>query len=79
MITVATIVAGYGEVWSLPILIGRMASRVAPSFQLRIVRLVRTHGQRIVLLRRLENALETAVRKTGRDGRIMILLDSDGD
>ena len=60
-------------------MIGRMARGVAPGFQLRIVRLVRTHGQRIVPPGRLEHAVETAASKTGRDGRILILLDSNGD
>ena len=64
---------------SLPVLIGQMARRVAPGFQLRIVRLVRTHGQQVVLPDRLEHAVETAASKTGRDGRIMILLDSNRD
>ena len=62
----------------LPVLIGRMARGVAPGFQLRIVRLVRTHGQRIVLPGRLEHAVETAARKTGDTGRILDLLDSNG-
>ena len=54
---------------SLPTLIARIARRVARNFQLRIVRLVRTHGQQIVMPGRLEDAVETAARKTSSTGR----------
>ena len=79
MIEIATIVEGHGEVESLPILIRRIARRVAPDVQLRIARPVRTPRQRVVQPGRLEDSLEDAAGKTGRDGRILILLDSNGD
>lgn len=79
MIEIATIVEGHGEVVSLPILIRRIATQVAPGVQLRIPEPVRTHRQEIVLAGQLEYAVELAARKTRGDGRILILLDSNGD
>ena len=52
---------------SLAILVRRIARRVAPDVQLRIAR----PG-------RLEEVVEDAASKTGRDGRILILLGSKG-
>lgn len=79
MIEIATVVEGHGEVVSLPILIRRIARQVAPGVQVRIPQPVRAHRQEIVLAGQLEHAVETAARKTGSDGRILILLDSNGD
>ena len=63
---------------SLPILVRRIARRVAPDVQLRIARPVRTPRQRVVRPRRLEEVVEDAASKTGHDGRILILLGSKG-
>ena len=79
MTEIAAIVEGHGEVESLPILIHRIARRVAPSISLRIEKPLRVHRQQVVLPGPLENAVETAAKATCRDGRILILLDSNGD
>ena len=64
---------------SLPILIRRIAKRVAPGIELRIVKPVRVHRQQVVKPGRLEHYVETVAKLTGDDGRILILLDSNGD
>ena len=79
MTEIAAIVEGHGEVVSLPILIHRIARRVAPGISLRIEKPLRVHRQRVVLPGQLEYSIETVAKATGRDGRILILLDSNGD
>ena len=63
---------------SLPILIHWVARRVAPSISLQIEKPLRVHHQQVVLPGPLENAVETVAKATGRDGRILILLDPNG-
>lgn len=79
MTEIAAIVEGHGEVASLPILIHRIARRVAPGIDLRIVRPTRVHRQQVVKPGRLEHYVETVAKFMGSAGRILILLDSNGD
>lgn len=79
MTEIAAIVEGHGEVAALPILIHRIARRVAPGIDLRIVKPTRVHRQQVVKPGRLEHYVETVAKDVGSAGRILILLDSNGD
>ncbi|RIK97536.1 MAG: hypothetical protein DCC71_21615 [Proteobacteria bacterium] len=79
MARVVTIVEGYGEVASVPILIRRIAERIDPECYVDLPRPIRVKRQLIVKEGEFERAIELAARQSGTDGRILVLLDADND
>ncbi len=78
-VRIASIVEGKGEVDAVPILLRRIAERVAPSSAVQVPRPIRVKRQQILKAGELERAVEIAARRTGVDGAILILLDADED
>lgn len=76
---IATIVEGHGEVEALPILLRRIAQHLAPGTGLDLPRPIRIPRNRVVREGELERAVALAARRAGADGRILLLLDANGD
>ena len=79
MVTVASIVEGKGEVGAVPILLRRIAEKVSPNSVVNALRPIRVQRTRIRTDDQLERAVELAARRSGEQGRILILLDADDD
>lgn len=79
MVTVAAIVEGKGEVEAVPILLRRVAAQVSPNVALNALRPIRMQRTRMLNEGQLERAVELAARRSGEQGRILILLDADDD
>lgn len=79
MVTVASIVEGKGEVEAVPILLRRIAAQVSPNFAVQALPPIRVQRTRILTDDQLERTVELAARKSGEQGRILILLDADDD
>jgi hypothetical protein len=76
---IACIVEGHGEVEAVPILIRRIAARVDPARSILVKRPLRITRSQLVRARELERAIELAARQLGRQGGILVLIDSDDD
>jgi hypothetical protein len=74
----ACIVEGQGDLEAVPILLRRIAQELAPGIAVR-VHSFRVPRTKLLKDRELERAVELAARRVGRDGGILILLDSDDD
>lgn len=79
MPTIAAIVEGYGEVLAAPILIQRIASVAVPDAELSVPRPIRVDRNRLLNDGVLEQYVNLAAQQSGRDGRILIMLDADDD
>ena len=79
MATIATIVEGHGEVEAVPILLRRIAERVAPGVVVQTPPAIRVKRDQVFKAGELEQAVELAARQTQPDGRILVLLDADDD
>ena len=79
MPTVIAIVEGEAEKAAVPILIRRIAATLRPSPHVNVLQPIRVDRQRIVKAGQLEHYVDLAARRTGKDGRILILLDANGD
>lgn len=79
MLEIIPIVEGHGEVQAVPILLRRIAAKIMPGESVRIPPPVRVRRQRVVRTGELEQAVEVAVKVSGPDARILILLDANGD
>ena len=76
---IACIVEGDGEVEALPILIRRIAERMDPSLAIHVRRPSRFPRSQLVRAGGVERAVELAARQVGRQGGILVLIDSDDD
>lgn len=76
---IVTIVEGHGEVEAVPILLRRIARRLAPGTGLDLPRPIRIPRNRVVREGELERAVALAARRAEADGRILLLLDANGD
>ena len=76
---IVPIVEGHGEVDAVPILLRRIAAAVRPAAAVDVLSPMRINRSKIVKPQELERAVELAARRTGADGRILILLDADDD
>jgi hypothetical protein len=74
-VRIASLVEGHGEVEAVPILLRRIAR--ARGRQVDVLPPIRVKRQRIVKSGELERAIELAARKTGEEGRVLVLLDAD--
>jgi hypothetical protein len=72
-------VEGHGEVESVPMLIRRIAAQLDPALVVVIPSPVRVTKSKLLKPRELERASELAALNAGRDGGILIVLDSDDD
>ena len=79
MARIVPIVEGHGEVQAVPVLIRRIAADVAPDVFVHVVKPLRVPRQKVLKQGQLEEALRIAAIESGSDGRILILLDANGD
>lgn len=63
----------------MPILLRRIAQRVAPGVTLQLPRPIRVKKQRVLKAGELERTVELAARQARPAGSILILLDANGD
>ena len=76
---IATIVEGHGEVEAVPILLRRIAERVAPGIALEVPRPIRVKRHQILKAEEMERAIALAAGRAGPNGGILVLLDADDD
>jgi hypothetical protein len=76
---IACIVEGHGEVQAVPILIRRIAAAIDPTLSVNVKPPLRISRSKLVRDEELERAVEFAARKTGGQGGVLILVDSDDD
>jgi hypothetical protein len=76
---IACIVEGHGEVEAVPVLVRRLAARVDPTLHIQVKRPLRITRSQLVRARELERAVELAARQVGKQGGILVLIDSDDD
>ena len=79
MLRIASIVEGRGDEKAVPILLRRIAARVAPARAVDVLRPIRVGRQRFLKEGELERAVELAARRAGAAGSVLILIDADGD
>jgi hypothetical protein len=76
----ASLVEGHGEVEALPILLGRLAQRLAPQARVEILPPYRLpRGKMLQRPDELDRALNMLARRTQPHGGILVLLDADDD
>jgi hypothetical protein len=78
-LSIACIVEGHGEVEAVPILIRRLAAKLDPSLSIQVKPPLRVPRDRLVRANELERAVEFAARQVGKQGGILVLIDSDDD
>ena len=76
---IATIVEGHGEVEAVPVLLRRIAERVAPGIALEVPRPIRVKRHQILKAEEMERAVALAAGRAGPNGGILVLLDADDD
>ncbi len=76
---IGCIVEGQGDVTAVPVLIRRIAAERYPEIAIHIPRPIRVNRAQVVLPDQLEQEVELAAQRIGRNGAIFIILDSDDD
>jgi len=76
---IIAIVEGDGEVEAVPVLIRRIASDVAPLTPPTVLRPIRIRRHRILKEEELERYVSLAATRVENGGRILVLLDANGD
>ena len=81
MTMIASIVEGDGEVEAVPVLIRRIGSEVSPHSPPTVLKPIRVRRQQVLKAGELERYVRLAARRAGDGdgGRILILLDANGD
>ena len=79
MAKIVAIVEGDGEVEAVPVLLRRIGAEVSPLVPLAVSRPIRVRRHRIVKEGELERYVALAAARAGDGGRLMILLDANGD
>ncbi len=79
MLRLTCIVEGHGEVEALPVLIRRVAAELDPGSALHLYPIFRVPRSKLLKSNGLESVIELAGRRVGREGAILVLLDSDDD
>jgi Domain of unknown function (DUF4276) len=74
----ACIVEGQGDLEAVPILLRRIAQEQLPGLSV-VVHPFRIPRTRLLKEGELERAVELAARRVGREGGVLVLLDSDDD
>jgi hypothetical protein len=78
-VDLACIVEGDGDVEAVPIAIRRIVQEIAPGLALKIHPPIRVPRTKLVKPEELERSIELAARRTGSNGAIVVVLDSDND
>ena len=79
MSNIVAIVEGDGEVEAVPVLIRRIALEIAPLSPPTVLKPIRIRRQRILKEGELERYVSLAAAQVGVGGRILILMDANGD
>ena len=75
----ACIVEGHGDREALPVLLRRMAYDIDPNVLVDIPPPIRIPKHKLLRPNELERGVELAVRQAGRNGAVLLLVDSDDD
>lgn len=78
-LTIGCVVEGHGEVQSVPALIRRIAQQLNPALAVVIPHPVRMPKSKLLKQGELERATQLAALNAGREGGILVVLDSDED
>ena len=73
------IVEGHGELEAVPVLVRRIAGELHPGHPVRIAHPFRVPRTRLIKPGELERSVELAARRIGREGGILIVLESDDE
>ena len=76
---IIAIVEGRGELSAVPLLIRRVAAEVSPLAHVSVLAPIRVDRNKVTGPNELERTVRAAARRSGPDGRILILLDADRD
>jgi len=77
---VIPVVEGHGEVQAVPILLRRLASRIAPDRPVMVHHPVRGHRSKLARPEEARRYLDLAISKLGgQPGAVLVLLDADDD
>lgn len=79
MRNIIAIVEGRGELDAVPLLLRRIAAEVSPLAHVNVLAPIRVDRNKVTGPNELEGAVRVAARRSGPDGRILILLDADKD
>ena len=79
LIRIVAIVEGDGEVKAVPVLLRRIGAAVAPLAALDVARPIRVPRGRFLKGSGLEDYVSLAASRAGPGGRILVLLDANGD
>ena len=77
-VKIGCIVEGHGDVKAVPILIRRIAADLYPELSI-VAHPTRVPRTKVVQIDQLEKTVGLTARKIGRQGAILIILDSDDD
>lgn len=78
-VSLVPIVEGHGEIEAAPILLRRIASAVAPTAYVRVLKPIRVPRSRLLKAGELERAVSLAALMLRGHGAIVILIDADDD
>ena len=78
-VRLACVVEGHGEVSAVPVLVRRIAATWDESLSVQIPRPIRTPRNKLVKPGELERAVESAARRAGPHGAVLVLIDADED
>jgi hypothetical protein len=78
-VRIGCVVEGHGEVESVPVLVRRIAQQLDPALVVAIPHPVRVTKSKLLKPGELERAAELAALNAGREGGILVVLDSDED
>jgi len=78
-VRIGCVVEGHGEVESVPALIRRIVEQVNPGLAVVIPHPIRVTKSKLLKAGELERATQLAALNAGRQGGILVLLDSDDD
>lgn len=78
-VKIGCVVEGKGEVKAVPILLRRVAAIHCPELELVVPTPIRFPRNKVFKVGELEHAVGIAVQRVGRQGAILIILDSDDD
>lgn len=79
MRNIIAIVEGRGELAAVPVLLRRIAAEVSPLAHVNVLAPIRVDRNKVTGPNELERNVRFAARRSGPDGRILILLDADKD
>ncbi|HEX9654271.1 MAG TPA: DUF4276 family protein [bacterium] len=76
---IGCVVEGHGDREAVPVLIRRIVQKFDPTLSVHIPAPIRIPKNRLVKSGELERAVELTARKTGDNGAVLVILDSDDD